>query len=206
MPHQRATFRVIEGCLNSRRSDLNIIEVPNIDLGRVFPFVLDFLDQNISIEIDKIFWVKAGTNPGNTSADGPVGFGHYYAQFDEVTVTYRAISTDAFIRSDTFSDGFVFIARARNEIDRRQVFFRSRLTSSIVADPDPSLWAGSLLAIPTLNAYLEIDMSASKNIHAFINDHGSLGGMFGNIEIRYESGPPPSPDPLLDFPIPPGSP
>ena len=202
---QQALFRVIEACLNARRSDRTIIEIPEIDLGRVLPDTMDFLNQNVILNFGSIEFVKPGTNPDHTAASGPVGVGRYYAQLStsSVTITYTALSTNEFIRSDTFEDGFVFISKDTTEVDRRRLFYRGRLKSSTVGNADPSLWAGALVSIPILNAYLEVDLMVTKNVHRIaINEYSSVGDIHGDIRVDYLSGPPPDPDPLITFPLP----
>ena len=184
----KTTFDVLDVDLNARRTDYSIIEFNDLKIGRTYPGILDYLDQNISIEIDHINFYKHGSYP----FEGPIDFGHYYPQLDQFSIRTYSVTPRILLRTDTFNGGFLFIGRFRDEYKRRRLFIRSDFQSSVLENTDiNSIWLNQLASF-TPNGLIDIDLSTiynpedgTKDVHAFINDYSFLHKMYGRITIYY---------------------
>jgi hypothetical protein len=184
----KSVFQILDVDFNARRTDYHIIELNNIKIGRVYPGLLDYIDQNIIIEISPINFLKLGSY----ALEGPIGLGHYYPQYDSFTINTYSITPRILLRTDTFSDGFLFISRFRDEYKRRQVFIRSDFKSSII-EPNiiNSIWLHELSNF-TPNGLIDINLlnnnrheDGTQDTHSFINAYTFLHNMHGEVTIYY---------------------
>jgi hypothetical protein len=179
----KSVFKVIEADVNARRSDYSILEVHNVAIGRAFPGSMDFIDQNISITVGPINVSKTGSD----SADGPVGRGHYYPQLEDFIITTYCVDPLTPVRTDTFSGGFLFIARTTDAYNRRQVFFRSKFKSaSIIDNVINSLWLKELTKFAP-DGIIDVDLTSSLDVHYYINRYSFIYNMVGNVTIYYSN-------------------
>lgn len=177
----RSTFRVVEADLNARRTDYTIGLVHEVAIGKISPAPLDYLEQNVSIEMTRMNISPAGSE----SSDGPIGYGHYYAQADDFTITLYSADPRQELRIDTFGDGFLFVARARDQYNRRRVFMRSKIKSSvIVPNLARSSWLDQL-SENTPNGFVDIDLWANQDIHFYLNENVFFPNMYGDMIIYY---------------------
>lgn len=179
----RSVFRVIEADLNARRTDYTIGEIHELALGSITPAILDPLEQNVLAEMSHVNFSKAGSE----SADGPIGLGHYYRQISDFTISLYAADPSHLLRVDTFGDGFLFIARFRDDYLRRRLFIRSKIKSSVLHPTImKSRWLDEL-SESTLNGFVDIDLLALDDVHSYINDFTFMPDMFGNMIIYYSN-------------------
>lgn len=179
----KSTFRVAEADLNCRRTDYSILEIHNVAIGRAFPALMDFMDQNISIVIDPVILSKTGSN----SDDGPVGRGHYYPQLEDFSINTYCADPLTLVRTEVFSGGFLFINRVKDDYGRRQVFFRAKFKSATIVDNEiNSLWLKELTKFGP-DGIIDIDLSSALEVHPYINAYSFLYGMTGNMSIYYSN-------------------
>lgn len=184
----RSVFDVLDVDLNARRTDYSIIEINDLKIGRTYPGIMDYLDQNVSIEIDNIDFYKHGTY----AHEGPIGNGHYYIQKGSFNIRTYSATPRILLRTDTFNGGFLFIDRNRDEYRRRKLFIRSNFLSSSIENTDiNSIWLGQLSSF-TPDGLIDISLTTvynpedgTKDVHSFINGYSFLHKMYGNVTIYY---------------------